>query len=56
VQARAAGELGSLAELRAVAAASVDPIVDTPAPYRDAAEETYRRFLEVTQLAAATAA
>jgi rhamnulokinase len=56
VQARAAGELGSLAELRAVAAASVDPIVDEPGPDRDAAEETYRRFLEVTQLSAATAA
>ena len=48
VQARAAGELGSLADLRAVAAASVDPTVDEPTPEREAAEETYRRFLEVT--------
>ena len=50
VQARAAGELGSLAELRAVAAASVNPIVDEPAPDREAAEATYERFLDVTGL------
>ena len=56
VQARAAGELGSLAELRAVAAASVDPIVDEPAADREAAEETYRRFLDVTGLRARTTA
>jgi rhamnulokinase len=56
VQARAAGEIGSLAELRAVAAASVDPIVDEPAPEREAAEETYRRFLDVTGLRARTTA
>jgi rhamnulokinase len=52
VQARAAGEIGSLAELRAVAAASVDPIVDEPAAEREGAEETYRRFLDVTGLRA----
>ena len=51
VQARAAGELGSLAEMRAVAAASVDPTVDEPAPPRRA-EATYRRFLDLTGLRA----
>jgi rhamnulokinase len=48
VQARAAGELASLAELRAVAAASADPEVHEPAADRDAAEATYGRFLELT--------
>ena len=52
VQARAAGEIGSLAELRAVAAASVEPVVDEPAAEREGAEETYRRFLDVTGLRA----
>jgi len=56
VQARAAGELGSLAELRTVAAASVEPIVDEPAADRDAAEATYKRFLDVTHLSAPTTA
>jgi rhamnulokinase len=56
VQARAAGELGSLAELRAVAAASVDPTVDEPAADREGAEETYRRFLDVTGLRERTTA
>ncbi len=56
VQARAAGELGSLADLRAVAAASVDPTVDEPAADREGAEETYRRFLDVTELRARTTA
>ena len=56
VQARAAGELGSLADLRAVAAASVDPTVDEPAADREGAEETYRRFLDVTGLDARTTA
>ena len=51
VQARATGELGSLEELRAVAAASVDPAVFEPADRRDEADATYRRFLEVTGLA-----
>ncbi len=50
VQARAAGVLGSLAELRAVAAASSDPVAYEPAPDRDAAEATYERFLAVTGL------
>lgn len=52
VQARAAGELGSLAELRTVAAASVNPIVVDPSPDREAAEVTYRRFLDLTGLRA----
>jgi rhamnulokinase len=56
VQARAAGELGSLAEMRAVAAASVNPTVDEPAADRDGVEETYRRFLDVTGLRARTTA
>jgi rhamnulokinase len=50
VQARAAGELGSLAELRAVAAASAEPALDEPSPDREAAEATYRRFLDLTGL------
>jgi rhamnulokinase len=45
VQARAVGELGSLAEMRAVAAASADPTVFEPGGRGD---ETYHRFLEVT--------
>ena len=45
VQARAVGELGSLAELRAVAAASADPAVYEP---EGDADETYQRFLSVT--------
>ena len=51
VQARAVGELASLADMRAVAAASTDPISHDPDPDRDAAEETYRRFLDATGLA-----
>ena len=51
VQARAVGELGSLAELRELAAASVDPDVFEPSDRRDRAEATYQRFLEVTGLA-----
>lgn len=50
MQARATGELGSLAELRAVAAASADPAVLEPAARRDEADELYGRFLEVTGL------
>jgi rhamnulokinase len=42
VQARAVGELGSLAEMRAVAAASADPVVYEPS---GDAEQTYERFL-----------
>jgi rhamnulokinase len=45
VQARAVGELGSLAEMRAVAAASADPAVFEPGEDGD---EIYHRFLEVT--------
>ena len=44
-QARAVGELGALADLRAVAAASADPAVYEPAAGGD---ETYQRFLSVT--------
>jgi rhamnulokinase len=56
VQARAAGELGSLSELRAVAAASVNPIIDQPSLDREAAEVTYRRFLDLTGLREPTTA
>jgi rhamnulokinase len=56
VQARAAGELGSLADMRAVAAASTESISHEPSPDRDEAEETYRRFLDVTGLATPAAA
>ena len=51
VQARATGELGSLDDMRAVAAASVDPAVFEPVDRRDGADVTYPRFLEVTGLA-----
>jgi rhamnulokinase len=51
VQARAAGELGSLDDLRAVAAASADPEPFEPrAAARGEAEATYERFLSVTGL------
>jgi rhamnulokinase len=56
IQARAVGELGSLAEMRAVAAASAEPSIHEPAADRDEAESTYRRFLEVTGLGAPAAA
>ena len=55
VQARAAGELGSLAEMRAVAAASIALATYEPRR-RDRAEATYRRFLDVTGLATPTTA
>jgi rhamnulokinase len=51
VQARATGELGSLGDLRAAAAASADPAVYEPSERRDRAEALYRRFLDVTDLA-----
>jgi hypothetical protein len=51
VQARAAGELGSLADMRAVAAASAEPVHYEPS---GDGEATYRRFLDVTGLAAPT--
>src|SRR3954471_1834300 len=50
VQARAAGELGSLADIRAAAAASTDPTTYEPTGARDAADATYERFLSVTGL------
>jgi rhamnulokinase len=55
VQARAAGELGSLADLRAAAAASADPVVHEPSGDATAGE-AYRRFLDVTGLGAPTTA
>jgi rhamnulokinase len=45
VQGRAVGELGSLADMRAMAAASTDPVLYEPAVTGDA---TYERFLAVT--------
>jgi hypothetical protein len=39
-----------------VAAASTEPILDQPSADRDAADATYRRFLEVTGLGAVAAA
>ena len=56
VQARAAGELGALADIRAAAAASTAPETYEPDPARDAADETYERFLAVTGLDAGTPA
>jgi rhamnulokinase len=56
VQARAAGELGSLADIRAAAAASTEPATYEPDQARDAADETYERFLAVTGLDAGTPA
>jgi rhamnulokinase len=50
VQARAAGELGSLADIRAVAAASTEPTAYEPSAERGAADSTYERFLDVTGL------
>jgi rhamnulokinase len=52
VQARAAGELHSLDDIRAAAAASTEPEAYDPDPAREAADETYERFLAVTGLAA----
>jgi rhamnulokinase len=56
VQLRAAGEIASLDEMRALAAASAETAVDEPAPDRAAADETYARFLEVTGLETRTTA
>lgn len=47
VQARAAGELSSLEEIRAVALASSDCVTYEPSPDRAAADATYARFLDV---------
>jgi rhamnulokinase len=52
MQARAAGAIASRPELRAVAAASTEVLRYMPGLDRDAAQETYRRFLDVTGLAA----
>ena len=48
VQARAVGELGSRAEMRAVAAASAEPVVHEPPRDRAEADATFQRFLTVT--------
>jgi rhamnulokinase len=48
VQARTGGELGSLADMRAVSAASALPIPYEPSISRDLAEATFARFLDVT--------
>ena len=50
MQARATGDLGSLAELRAVALASADPVLFEPPDRPDEADAIYGRFLEVTGL------
>ena len=50
VQARAAGELGSLADVRAVAAASAELETYDPAEDRQLSESIYDRFLTVTGL------
>lgn len=55
-QARAAGELGSLADLRAVALASSDCVTYEPSADRAHADATYERFLDVTGLVAPAAA
>jgi rhamnulokinase len=56
VQARSAGELGSLADMRDVAAASTPQVRHEPGPGRDEADATYGRFLDVTGLATPAAA
>jgi rhamnulokinase len=50
VQARAAGELGTLADIRAVVAASARCEHHEPSAQRETSEATYRRFLDVTGL------
>jgi rhamnulokinase len=56
VQARTVGELASLAEMRALAAASVDPRVFEPSDDRAGVDATYQRFLAVTGLSVAARA
>jgi rhamnulokinase len=56
VQARAAGELASLADMRAVAAASADTVAIAPSADRTRAEALYDRFLDVMALDAAPTA
>lgn len=48
MQARAAGEASSLAEMRALVAASVQPVEYTPTAQREPWDSAYRRFLEIT--------
>jgi rhamnulokinase len=55
VQAAAAGELGSLADMRALARRSFPTTVDDPDPDRAAADELYERFLAHTGLRQAVA-
>ena len=55
IQARAAGEIGTLADQRAVAAASADLVAYEPSADA-AAEAMYRRFLDVSGLRAPTTA
>ena len=50
VQLRAAGELGSLADMRTVAAASASPVAHEPPGDSRRADATYERFLSVTGL------
>jgi rhamnulokinase len=56
IQARAAGDLGSLSDIRAVVAATERPVTYEPQLPRDGADELYRRFLDVTGLGAPAAA
>jgi rhamnulokinase len=53
VQAWASGQLGSLADCRALSAVSTEPRLFEPGSDRARAEDDYGRFLEVTGLAAA---
>jgi rhamnulokinase len=53
VQARATGELSSLADMRAVVAASLKPRVFEPADDREIADATFGRFLTTTGLTVA---
>jgi rhamnulokinase len=55
VQAAATGELGSLADMRALAQRSFPTTVAEPGDDRDAADELYHRFLAVTGLREAVA-
>ena len=56
VQARATDELASLAEMRALVAASITPRVFEPSDGRAVADATYQRFLAVTGLSVAAPA
>jgi rhamnulokinase len=55
VQARATGEISSLADLRAATAASADVTTYEPSEDRTVGETTYERFLAATSQAAGTA-